>query len=73
VGTRRAEHAIPLYPPKLVLNSLTSGGRPVGIVRLRTKSHGVCSFSFVRGHKSQVVLGIQFIANTNNPPVFISL
>jgi hypothetical protein len=30
-----------LYPQKLVLTSPTSGGRSVGIVRLRTKSHGV--------------------------------
>jgi hypothetical protein len=30
-----------LYPQKLALTSLTSGGRSVGIVRLRTKSHGV--------------------------------
>jgi hypothetical protein len=31
----------PLYPQKLALTSPTSGGRSVGIVRLRTKSHGV--------------------------------
>jgi hypothetical protein len=30
-----------LYPQKLVLTSPTSGGRSVGIVRLRTKGHGV--------------------------------
>jgi hypothetical protein len=30
-----------LYPQKLALASLTSGGRSVGIVRLRTTSHGV--------------------------------
>jgi hypothetical protein len=30
-----------LYPQKLALTSPTSGGRLVGIVRLRTKSHGV--------------------------------
>jgi hypothetical protein len=30
-----------LYPQKLALTSLTSGGRSVGIVRLRTTSHGV--------------------------------
>jgi hypothetical protein len=30
-----------LYPQKLALTSPTSGGRSVGIVRLRTKSHGV--------------------------------
>jgi hypothetical protein len=30
-----------LYPQKLSLTSLTSGGRSVGIVRMRTTSHGV--------------------------------
>jgi hypothetical protein len=30
-----------LYPRKLALTSPTSGGRSVGIVRLRTKGHGV--------------------------------
>jgi hypothetical protein len=30
---------------KLALTSLTCGGRSVGIVRLRTKGHGVFSFS----------------------------
>jgi hypothetical protein len=30
-----------LYPQKLALTSPTSGGRSVGIVRSRTKSHGV--------------------------------
>jgi hypothetical protein len=30
-----------IYPQKLALNSSTSGGRSVGIVRLRTKGHGV--------------------------------
>jgi hypothetical protein len=30
-----------LYPQKLALTSPTSGGRSVGIVRLRTKSHVV--------------------------------
>jgi hypothetical protein len=29
-----------IYPQKLVLTSPTSGGRSVGIVRLRTKGHG---------------------------------
>jgi hypothetical protein len=32
-----------LYPQKLALTSPTSDGRSVGIVRLRTKSHGVFS------------------------------
>jgi hypothetical protein len=30
-----------LYPQKLALTSTTSGGRSVGIVRLRTRGHGV--------------------------------
>jgi hypothetical protein len=30
-----------LYPQKLAITSPTSGGRSVGIVRLRTESHGV--------------------------------
>jgi hypothetical protein len=36
------------YPQKLSLNSPTSGGSSVGIVRLRTKSHEVlfCSLSY---------------------------
>jgi hypothetical protein len=32
-----------LYRQKLALTSLTNGGRSVGIVRLRNKSHGVQS------------------------------
>jgi hypothetical protein len=35
-----------LYPQKLALTSPTGGGHSVGIVRLRTKGHGVFSFSF---------------------------
>jgi hypothetical protein len=35
---RRTDHATPLYPQKLALTSLTSGGRSVGIVRSRTKA-----------------------------------
>jgi hypothetical protein len=37
VGIRCADHAT-LYPRKLALTSPTSGGRSIGIVRLRTKS-----------------------------------
>jgi hypothetical protein len=41
-GIRCADHATPsLYPQKLALTLPTSGGRSVGIVRLRTKGHGV--------------------------------
>jgi hypothetical protein len=39
---RRADHATPLYPQKLALNFVTRG-HSVGIVRLRTKGHGVFS------------------------------
>ena len=38
VGTRCADHVTPLYPQKLALTSPTSGGRSVGIVRVRTKA-----------------------------------
>ena len=37
MGTRCADHVIPLYPQKLTLTSPTGGGRSVGIVRVRTK------------------------------------
>jgi len=40
VGTRCANHVTPLYPQKLALTSPTGGGRSVGMVRSRTKSHG---------------------------------
>ena len=43
VGTRCADHVTPLYPQKLALTSPTSGGRSVGIVRVRTKA---TEFSF---------------------------
>ena len=38
MGTRCADHVIPLYPQKLALTSPTGGGRSVGIVRVRTKA-----------------------------------
>ena len=44
VGIRCADHVTPLYPQKLTLTLLTGGGRPVGIVRLRTKA---TEFSFL--------------------------
>jgi hypothetical protein len=37
-GIRRSDHATPLYMKKLALNSPTSGGRSVSIVRSRTKA-----------------------------------
>jgi hypothetical protein len=41
VGIRCADHATPSIRKKLALISPTSGDGSVGIVRLRTKSHGV--------------------------------
>jgi hypothetical protein len=38
VGIRRADHVPPLYPQKLAITSPTSGGRSVGVVRLRTQT-----------------------------------
>ena len=38
VGTRCADHVTPHYPQMLALTSPTSGGRSVGIVRVRTKA-----------------------------------
>jgi len=38
VGTRCANHVIPLYPQKLAPTSPTGGGRSVGMVRSRTKA-----------------------------------
>jgi hypothetical protein len=40
----RTDHATPLYPQKLALNSPTSGGRLVGIVCSRTKATELVSF-----------------------------
>jgi hypothetical protein len=38
VGIHHADHVAPSIRKKLALTSLTSGGRPVGIVRLRTEA-----------------------------------
>jgi hypothetical protein len=46
VGIRCADHATPSIRKKLALTSPTSGGRSVGIVRLRTKRHGVFFIAF---------------------------
>jgi hypothetical protein len=43
-GIRCADYATPSIRKKLALTSPTSGGLSVGIVRLRTKGHGVFSF-----------------------------
>jgi hypothetical protein len=42
VGIRRADHATLLNSQKLALNFANKWRRSVGIVRLRTKGHGVC-------------------------------
>jgi hypothetical protein len=44
VGIRCAGHVTPFIRKRLALTSPTCGGRSVGVVRLRTKSHGVCLF-----------------------------
>jgi hypothetical protein len=41
VGIRCADHATPSIRKMLALTSPTGGGLSVGIVRLRTKGHGV--------------------------------
>jgi hypothetical protein len=46
-GIRCADHATPSIRKMLALTSPTSGGRSVGVVRLRTKGHGVFSFSYL--------------------------
>jgi hypothetical protein len=38
VGISHADHVAPLYPQKLAITSPTSGGRSVGIVRLRIQT-----------------------------------
>jgi hypothetical protein len=48
VGIRCADHATPSICKKLALTSPKSGGRLVGIVRLRTKSNGVQFFFLVQ-------------------------
>jgi hypothetical protein len=48
VGIRHADHLAHLYPQKLALTLLTSSGRSVGIVRLRTRTKG---FIFVEDVK----------------------
>jgi hypothetical protein len=53
-----------LYPKKLALTSLTSGGRSVCIVRLRTTSHGVF-FSLLRFWTLSIVLSL-----SKNRPVY---
>jgi len=58
VGNRCADHVTPLYPQKLALTSPTSGGRSVGIVRVRTKATEfvlfVLTYSYVLEAESKI-------------------
>jgi hypothetical protein len=47
----------PLYPQKLGPSSPRSGGRSVGIVRLRTKGHGVSLWDVNRQTQFRLQLG----------------
>jgi hypothetical protein len=58
VGIRCADHATPSIHKKLALNSPTSGGRSVGIVRLLNKA---TEFSLVFGKVSMKVRWGSFI------------
>jgi hypothetical protein len=53
VGIRSADHATPSVLKKLALTSPTSGGPSVGIVRLRTKSHGI--YFYLTGGDSSII------------------
>jgi hypothetical protein len=46
VRTLCVDHATPFCTQNFALVSPTSGGHSLGIGRLRSKSHGVCLFSF---------------------------
>jgi len=54
VGTRCADHVIPLYPQKLALTSPTGGGRSVGIVRVRTKATEFSFYLFFGGGVNKI-------------------
>jgi hypothetical protein len=47
VGIRQAHQAAPLYPQKLVLSSLTSDGRSVGVVRYQNQATVFVLFLFL--------------------------
>jgi hypothetical protein len=47
-GIRHADHMAPSIHKKLVLASLTSGGRSVGIVRLRTEAMEISFFNVMK-------------------------
>jgi hypothetical protein len=53
LGNCCANHATPLYQQKLVLTSLKIGGRPVGIVLLRTNGYGVWKTGYLTTEQSK--------------------
>jgi hypothetical protein len=62
MGTCYADHATPLYSQKLALTSTSSGGRSVGKVYLRTKSHGV---NYQEHERAVVFIYIQNFKTSN--------
>jgi hypothetical protein len=60
-----------LYPQKLALTSPTSDGRSVGIVRLRTKSHGVSTESEGSLSRSQPLATGPHPNSTTSTPYFL--
>ena len=65
VGSRCADRVTPLYPQKLAL-SPTSGGRSVGIVRMRTKATELVSPIIL----ILDVLNIQHMYSTESPDAY---
>jgi hypothetical protein len=56
VGIRHADHVAPSSRKKLALTSLTSGGRSVGIIRLRTDvTQFFLSISGTDGNGSSII------------------
>jgi hypothetical protein len=51
-GIRLADYATPLYPQKLALTTLKSGGRSIGIVRSRTQATEFVSLFLYKGVNS---------------------
>jgi hypothetical protein len=65
MGICCTDHATPSICKKLALTSPTSGGHSVGIVRLRTKSHGVYFFSCFR------IFGVLLLKNKSTAYTYI--
>jgi hypothetical protein len=65
--THCTDHATPLCPQQLALTSRTSGGRSVGIVRLRTESHEDCFFVFIMGKTESTWYVGQCVACCTSP------